>query len=99
MAAEKEPDPKVEFSDTKLKQSSAKTKIIVITALTVVLLLGAVISVALYFTLREVSPSATRLTEVNLNEGDTLTYQVDQDIEAQAGNAKQEGKLVSNSLV
>lgn len=63
-----EPEPKVEFSDTKLSdakpRSSRKTKIAAIGVLTVVLLLGAVVSVAAFFVLRKSAP--TRLAEVNL---------------------------------
>lgn len=96
MTAEKEPNPKVEFSDEKLKKSTCKIKVIAIAALIVFLLLGAVVSVSLYFTINQSTPrpQSNRLTDVNLNEGDTLTYQVDQDIEAQTGNNKQRGRLV-----
>ena len=95
MAAEKEPDSKEEFSDEKLKKSTRKTKVIVIAALTVFLLLGAVVSVALYLTINQSTPSqSNRLTDVNLNTGDTLTYQVDQDIEAETGNNKHRGRLI-----
>lgn len=95
MAAEKEPDSKEEFSDEKLKKSTRKTKVIVIAALTVFLLLGAVVSVSLYLTINQSTPSqSNRLTDVNLNTGDTLTYQVDQDIEAETGNNKQRGRLI-----
>ncbi|CAH3108364.1 unnamed protein product, partial [Porites lobata] len=94
MAAEKEPDSKEEFSDEKLKKSTRKTKVIVIAALTVFLLLGAVVSVSLYLTINQSTPSqSNRLTDVNLNTGDTLTYQVDQDIEAETGNDKQRGTI------
>ena len=89
-APEKAPDPKVNFSDLKSKQTSRKTKVTVISILTVILLLGAVVSVAVFFTLKKATPS-TRLTEINLKEGDTLTYQVDQEIEVNAGNAVQKG--------
>lgn len=95
MAAEKEPDSKEEFSDEKLKKSTRKTKVIVIAALTVFLLLGAVVSVSLYLTINQSTPSqSNRLTDVNLNTGDTLTYQVDQDIEAETGNNKHRGRLI-----
>lgn len=94
--AESEPkEPKVEFSDskmseTKAEKSSRKKKVTVIGSLTVLLLLGVVVSVAVYFSLKESTPR-TRLTEINLKEGDTLTYQVDQNIEVNAGNASQKG--------
>lgn len=93
--AESEPkEPKVEFSDSKMSEtkaeSSRKKKVTVIGALTALLLLGVVVSVAVYFSLKESTPR-TRLTEINLKEGDTLTYQVDQNIEVNAGNASQKG--------
>jgi len=93
MDTNKEVEPKVEFSDIKClvsKQSSSKTKIVVIGILTAFLFLGAVISVCAYFTLRKATP--IRLTEVKLEEGETLTYQVDQNIEIQGGNV-QKGKF------
>ena len=93
MDTNKELEPKVEFSDSKRllsKQSSRKTKIVVVGVLTALLFLGAVISVCAYFALRKTTP--TRLTEVKLEEGETLTYQVDQNIEIQGGNV-QKGKF------
>lgn len=90
MTAEKAPDPKVDFSDPKSKKSARKTKVTIVSILTVILLLGAVVSVAVFFTLKKATPS-TRLTDVNLKEGDTLTYRVDQEIEVNAGNAVQKG--------
>lgn len=84
MADNKHPEPKVEFSDTKVsdaKRSSRNVKIAIIGVLTVILLLGAVISVAVYFTLTRKTP--TRLAEVNLEEGEILTYRVRQDIQIQ----------------
>ncbi|KAJ7389125.1 hypothetical protein OS493_033447 [Desmophyllum pertusum] len=87
-----EPEPKVEFSDTKLSdakpRSSRKTKIAAIGVLTVVLLLGAVVSVAAFFILRKSAP--TRLAEVNLEQGETLTYRVHQDIELQGGYVRKD---------
>lgn len=100
MADNKKPEPEVEFSDTKAsdaKRSSRNVKISIIGVLTVILLLGAVISVAVYFTLsRKATP--TRLAEVNLEEGETLTYQVDQDIQIQGGDT-QKGILSFSSYL
>ena len=94
MDANKEPKTKVQFSDDKsdlvTKKSSRKTKIVVISLVTVLMLLGAVVSVSVYFSLRKTTPS--RLVEVNLEEGETLTYQVDQNIEIQGGDV-QKGML------
>ena len=91
MADNKDPpaEPKVEISDTKslvAKRSSRKTKIAVfIGVLTVVLLLGALVSAAAYFSLRRGKSTPTRLTEINLEEGETLTYRVDQRLEVREG--------------
>ena len=93
----KDPEPKVGFSDAKSysfvgKNSSRKTKIVIFSILTVALL-GAVVSVSVYFALRKTTPKGpipTRLVEVNLKEGDTLTYKVDQRIEI-SGNNEQKG--------
>ena len=48
------------------------------------------------FTLKKTTP--TRLVEVNLEEGETLTYQVDQDIEVQVGNV-QKGKTILTAMI
>ena len=89
-------DPKVEYSDSKSlveKQSFRKTKIVAIVVLAVVLLLGAVISMTLFFTLNQRgTPTPDRFTEVNLQEGETLTYRVDQKLELH------EGKVLSGNL-
>ena len=87
MEANKESEPKVKFS----KLSSRKTKIVVISIVAVVLLLGAVVAVSLDFALRKTTP--TRLAEVNLGEGETLTYKVDQRIEI-TGNNEQKGMFL-----
>lgn len=89
MTDNKDPEPKVEFSDTKsldAKISSRKTKIAVIGVLALVLLLGAVASVTSLFVLRNSSPP--RLAEVNLEVDETLTYRVDHEIEIQKGNVQ-----------
>ena len=94
MDANKEPETKVQFSDDKRelvsKKSSRKKNIAVIGVVTVLLLLGAVVSVSVYFSLSKTTPS--RLVEVKLEEGETLTYQVDQNIEIQGGDV-QKGML------
>ena len=57
---------------------------VLIGILTAILLLGAVVSVSVYFSLKEAAPS--RLADVNLEEGETLTYRVKQDMEIQGGD-------------
>jgi len=87
-------DPKVDFSDKKslvANKSSRKTKIIVIGVLAVILLLGAAVSMAAFLALRKTS-TPTRLTEINLEEGETLTYRVDQKLEVI------EGKVLTGNL-
>ena len=88
MANNKDPEPKVEFSDNKpldSKGSSCKWKVpLLIGILTAILLLGAVVSVSVYFSQKKAAPS--RLVDVNLEEGETLTYRVKQDIEIQRGD-------------
>ena len=88
MANNKDPEPKVEFSDNKpldSKGSSRKWKVpYLIGILTAILLLGTVVSVSVYFSLKKAA--ASRLVDVNLEEGETLTYRVKQDIEIQRGD-------------
>lgn len=94
MADKKDPEAKIEFSSTKsldAKRSSRKTKIAVIGVLALVLLLGALVSTTSFLVLKK--PSPTRLADVNLEEGETLTYRVDQRIELQ-GAQVQKGMLV-----
>ena len=83
----------VEFSDTKSlesKRSPWKTKIVVSGVVAVVLLLSAMVSMAVYFSLlKQWKPDC--LVEINLKEGETLTYQVDQHIQLQ-GSDVQQGK-------
>ena len=86
MGKSKELEPKDDSKRLLSKQSSTKTKIVVIGVLTGLLFLGAVISVCAYFTLRRTTP--TRLTEVKLEAGETLTYHVNQNIEIQGGNVQ-----------
>ena len=91
MEEKKTAESKVKFSDnksdsSKAKQSYRKTKIAVISTVTVALLLGVVVSLSAYFALRQTTP--TRLAEVNLEEGETLTYKVEQNIEIQGGDVQ-----------
>lgn len=79
-------EPKVEFSDTKpldKKRSARKTKIIVCGILTLVLFLTTAVFVTVFIILKKTAP--TRLVEVKLDEGETLTYQVDQNVEVKGG--------------
>ena len=90
METNKDTEPKVKYGDScdfVGKKSSRKTKIVIIGSLAVVLLLGAV---SVYFAMRKTTP--THLVEVNLQEGEALTYKVEQQIEIQ-GNDVQKGKL------
>ena len=57
---------------------------VLIGILTAILLLGAVVSVSVYFSLKNAAPS--RLADVNLEEGETPTYRVKQDMEIQGGD-------------
>ena len=92
MADENAPMPKVEFSDAeRSNNSSRKTKVAAI-SVTVTFLLGAVVSLVVVFSLEKATPNA-RLVEVNLKEGETLTYQVDKEIEVHVGEI-QKGMFV-----
>lgn len=91
MANNKDPEPKVEFNDNKpldSKGSSRRWKLpVLIGILSAILLLGAVVSVSVYFSLKKTKKAApSRLVDVNLEEGETLTYRVKQDIEIQGGD-------------
>ena len=55
-----------------------KIKIVTCGVVAAVLLLGAVVFMAVYFSLSKEKP--TRLVEIDLKEGETLTYRVDQHI-------------------
>ena len=55
-----------------------KTKIVTGGIVAAVLLLGAVVFMAVYFSLSK--QKSTRLVEIDLEEGETLTYRVDQHI-------------------
>ena len=92
MADENAPMPKAEFSDAeRSNNSSRKTKVAAI-SVTVTFLLGAVVSLVVVFSLEKATPNA-RLVEVNLKEGETLTYQVAKDIEVHVGEI-QKGMFV-----
>ena len=93
MERNKDTEAKVEYSDRKSynvfgkKSCSRRT----ISILLVVLLLGAVIAVSVYFAMRKTTP--THLVEVKLEEGETLEYKVEQETEIQ-GNNVQKGEFV-----
>ena len=92
MDATKDPEPKVQFSekanDSLKKPCRRKTKIVVLGGITLVLLLCAVVSVSVYFLLEKNVPHTENLVEVDLEEGETLTYLVDHDIKVQGGGAQ-----------
>ena len=80
----------LELNDTKnlvSKRPRWKSKLVIGGAVTAVLLLGAMVSMAVYFSLTAKQKSA-RLVEVDLNEGETLTYQVDQHIQLQGSDGE-----------
>ena len=80
----------LELNDTKnlvSKRPRWKSKLVIGGAVTAVLLLGAMVSMAVYFSLTTKQKSA-RLVEVDLNEGETLTYQVDQHIQLQGSDVE-----------
>ena len=86
----------LELNDTKnlvYKRPRWKSKLVIGGAVTAVLLLGAVVSMAVYFSLTTKQKPA-RLVEVDLNEGETLTYQVDQHIQLQ-GSDIENGKSLT----
>ena len=67
-----------------------KRRKVVIGAIVVsVLLLGSVVFLAVYFSLSKQKPA--RLVEIDLKEGETLTYRVDQHVELH-GSDGQEGE-------
>ncbi|XP_067045179.1 uncharacterized skeletal organic matrix protein 1-like [Acropora muricata] len=93
MDVTKDPEPKVQFSekanDSLKKPCRRKTKIIALGGITLVLLLGAVVSVSVYFLLKKnYAPHAENLVEVDLEEGETLTYLVDHNIHVQGGGVQ-----------
>ena len=76
-------------NEVKFTFRRTKSKIVIGGVIAAVLLLGVVIFVAVYFSLPKEKPS--RLVEIDLNEGETLTYRVDQHIELH-GSDGQEGE-------
>ena len=56
-------------------------------AITVVLLLSIVVSLSVYFSLKNTTQRPS-LAEFNLEEGESLTYQLDHDIEVEGGNVQ-----------
>lgn len=93
MDVTKDPEPKVQFSekanDSLKKPCRRKTKIIALGGITLVLLIGAVVSVSVYFLLKkDYAPHAENLVEVDLEEGETLTYLVDHNIHVQGGGVQ-----------
>lgn len=87
MEDKKDLEKKMDLPESKRKESSRRKKLLLVGALTLFLLLGVVVSFALFLTLKETAPapSKDRLVDVNLREGDSLTYRVDQDIETNTG--------------
>ena len=61
---------------------SRTSKVAAISVVALVLILGAVLFVAIYFTLpKELTPDQANLAEVKLDEDETLTYQVQQNVD------------------
>jgi len=92
MDVTKDSEPKVQFSekanDSLKKPCRGKTKIVALGGITLVFLLCAVVSVSVYFLLKKNVPHTENLVEVNLQEGETLTYLVDHDINVQGGGVQ-----------
>ena len=88
----------MDLPDSKLKESSRRKRLLLVGALTLFLLLGVVVSFAVFLTLRETAavPSKDLLVDVNLDEGDSLTYRVDQDIEMNTGAFTHQGEVFTN---
>ena len=100
MDATKGPEPKVQFgkgaNDFLKKPSYRKAKVIALGGLPLVLLLSAVVSVSVYFLLKEsYTPHTENLVEVDLEEGETLTYLVNHNIDVQGGGV-QKGRFDLN---
>ena len=93
MDATKDPEPKAQFSekanDSVKKPCHRKTKIVALGGITLVLLLITVVSVSVYFSLKKNNaPHTENLVEVDLEEGETLTYLVDHSIDVQGGGVQ-----------
>jgi hypothetical protein len=92
MKAEKKPDEDIDIrgtAETK-NQATSKTKRRTVIIVTAILLGGAAIFLALDLLLTKPG-SSERLVDVNLEEGDTLIYRVDQAFEV-SGYDVQKGK-------
>lgn len=92
MDAKKEPGPTVQFTDKAdglvAKPCHSKPKMVAaFGAITVVLLLSIVVSLSVYFSLKNTIQRPS-LAELNLEEGERLTYQLDHDIEVEGGNVQ-----------
>ena len=92
MDAKKEPGPTVQFTDKAdglvAKPCYSKPKMVAaFGAITVVLLLSIVVSLSVYFSLKNTTQRPS-LAELNLEEGESLTYQLDHDIEVEGGNVQ-----------
>ena len=98
MEDKKDLEKKMDLPESKLKESSRRKRLLLVGALTLFLLLGVVVSFAVFLTLKETAavPSKDRLVDVNLGEGDSLTYRVDQDIEMNTGAFTHKGKVFTN---
>lgn len=92
MDAIKDSKPKVQLSgksnDSLKKPCRRKTKIVALRGITLVFLLSAVVSVSENFLLKKNVPHTENLVEVDLEEGETLTYLVDHDINVQGGGVQ-----------
>ena len=88
----------MDLPDSKLKESSRRKRLLLVGALTLFLFLGVVVSFTVFLTLRETAavPSKDRLVDVNLDERDSLTYRVDQDIEMNTGAFTHQGEVFTN---
>ena len=95
MDATKDPELKwllsEEANDSVKKPCYRKTKIVALGGITLVLLLSAVVSVSVYFLPKKnyaPRPNNENLVEVDLEEGETLTYLVNHDIAVRGGGVQ-----------
>ena len=90
----------MDLPDSKLKESSRRKRLLLVGALTLFLFLGVVVSFTVFLPLRETaavhSKDGPRLVDVNLDERDSLTYRVDQDIEMNTGGFTHQGEVFTN---
>jgi hypothetical protein len=99
MKAEKKPDEDIDFrgtAETK-NQTTIKTKRRSVIIVPVILLGGAAIFLTLGLLLKKPG-SSERLVDVNLEEGETLMYRVDQTFEV-SGHDVQKGTYKTNWLL